>query len=156
MANRANVSSLSTDIINQVGCEPRHLIISPWSQELRNSKQEERKKLRWLQATLRRHCWCWRRRTNTMRAAPPAPWSAARRSTPGIPYMRFFHIWIIILVSCTYAPPIDHCFIYTPTCSCMLRFLLDCLSNLLIIHVIFEKANGRALAFTHPHAISLL
>nr|XP_025877088.1 protein ZINC INDUCED FACILITATOR-LIKE 1 isoform X4 [Oryza sativa Japonica Group] len=85
MANRANVSSLSTDIINQFGCEPRHLIIPPWSQELRNSKQEERKKLRWLQATLRRHCWCWRRRTNTMRAAPPAPWSAARRSTRASP-----------------------------------------------------------------------
>jgi hypothetical protein len=87
------------------------------------------------------------------------PACAVERSkavNPGIPYMRFFHIWIIILVSCTYAPPIDHCFIYTPTCSCMLRFLLDCLSNLLIIHVIFEKANGRALAFTHPHAISLL
>ncbi|EEC67618.1 hypothetical protein OsI_35002 [Oryza sativa Indica Group] len=47
------------------------------------------------------------------------PACAVERSkavNPGIPYMRFFHIWIIILVS----------------------------------------SNGRALAFTHPHAISLL
>uniref|UniRef100_A0A0E0BNL3 Major facilitator superfamily (MFS) profile domain-containing protein n=1 Tax=Oryza glumipatula TaxID=40148 RepID=A0A0E0BNL3_9ORYZ len=37
------------------------------------------------------------------------PACAVERSkalNPGIPYMRFFHIWIIILVSCTYAPPI--------------------------------------------------
>uniref|UniRef100_A0A0E0F2D7 Major facilitator superfamily (MFS) profile domain-containing protein n=1 Tax=Oryza meridionalis TaxID=40149 RepID=A0A0E0F2D7_9ORYZ len=111
MANRANVSSLSTDIINQVGYEPRHLIISshPGVRSSGTAKQEEEEAemaagdaaTPLLETAYQYHEGC-----------PACAVERSKALNPGIPYMRFFHIWIIILVSCTYAPPIDHCFMH--------------------------------------------